>query len=53
MAVGEPLFRELRDAEADVAGCDSETWRWQIEHGSGVHAVHPLELLHRAYGLGL
>jgi glycerol-3-phosphate dehydrogenase subunit C len=53
MAVGEPLFRELRDAEADVAACDSETCRWQIEHGSGVHAVHPVELLHRAYGLGL
>jgi glycerol-3-phosphate dehydrogenase subunit C len=53
MAVGEPLFRELRDAEVDVAACDSETCRWQIEHGSGVHAVHPVELLHRAYGLGL
>jgi glycerol-3-phosphate dehydrogenase subunit C len=53
MAVGEPLVRELRNAEVDVAACDSETCRWQIEHGSGVHAVHPLELLHRAYGLGL
>jgi glycerol-3-phosphate dehydrogenase subunit C len=52
MAVGERLFRELREAEADVAACDSETCRWQIEHGSGVHAVHPVELLHRAYGLG-
>jgi glycerol-3-phosphate dehydrogenase subunit C len=53
MAVGERLFRELRDAEGDLAACDSETCRWQIEHGSGVHAVHPVELLHRAYGLGL
>ena len=52
MAVGERLFHELREAEADVAACDSETCRWQIEHGSGVHAVHPVELLHRAYGLG-
>ena len=51
MTVGERLFRLLRDSEGDVAACDSETCRWQIEHGSGMHAVHPVELLHRAYGL--
>jgi glycerol-3-phosphate dehydrogenase subunit C len=51
MAVGERLFDQVRDSDADVAACDSETCRWQIEHGSGVHAVHPVELLHRAYGL--
>jgi glycerol-3-phosphate dehydrogenase subunit C len=51
MAVGERLFGLLRESDADVAACDSETCRWQIEHGSGVHAVHPVELLHRAYGL--
>jgi glycerol-3-phosphate dehydrogenase subunit C len=53
MAVGDQLFRELQEAGADVAACDSETCRWQIEHGSGVHAVHPVELLYRAYGLDL
>ena len=52
MAVGEPLFRDVRAAEPDVAACDSETCRWQITAGSGVTAVHPVELLHRAYGLG-
>jgi glycerol-3-phosphate dehydrogenase subunit C len=51
MAVGERLFGLLRESDGDVAACDSETCRWQIEHGSGVHAVHPVELLHRAYGL--
>jgi glycerol-3-phosphate dehydrogenase subunit C len=51
MAVGARLFREVREARADVAACDSETCRWQIAHGSGVAAVHPVELLHRAYGL--
>jgi glycerol-3-phosphate dehydrogenase subunit C len=51
MTVGERLFRLLRDSGGDVAACDSETCRWQIEHGSGMHAVHPVELLHRAYGL--
>ncbi|HYX76357.1 MAG TPA: anaerobic glycerol-3-phosphate dehydrogenase subunit C [Gaiellaceae bacterium] len=52
MAVGERLFSQVREAEPDVVACDSETCRWQIEHGSRVHAVHPVELLHRAYGLG-
>lgn len=51
MAVGDRLFREVRGAEADLAACDSETCRWQIAHGTGVHAVHPVELLYRAYGL--
>jgi glycerol-3-phosphate dehydrogenase subunit C len=51
MAVGDGLFRQIRESEPDVAACDSETCRWQIEHGSRVHAVHPVELVHRAYGL--
>jgi glycerol-3-phosphate dehydrogenase subunit C len=51
MAVGDGLFRQIRESEPDLAACDSETCRWQIEHGSRVHAVHPVELLHRAYGL--
>ena len=52
MAVGEGLFTALRDVGGELAACDSETCRWQIEHGAGVRAVHPVELLHRAYGLG-
>ena len=52
MAVGDGLFRQIRETEADVVACDSETCRWQIEHGARVHSVHPVELLHRAYGLG-
>jgi glycerol-3-phosphate dehydrogenase subunit C len=51
MAVGERLFRDVRESGADVAACDSETCRWQISHGAGVLAVHPVELLYRAYGL--
>jgi glycerol-3-phosphate dehydrogenase subunit C len=51
MAVGEGLFRDVREAGADVAACDSETCRWQITHGTGVRVVHPVELLYRAYGL--
>ena len=51
MRVGDRLFAEVRAMTSEVAACDSETCRWQIEHGSGVPAVHPIELLHRAYRL--
>lgn len=53
MKVGEGLFRDVRETAPDVVACDSETCRWQITHGTGVPAVHPVELLYRAYGLGL
>ncbi len=51
MRVGERLFGLVRAAEPDVAACDSETCRWQITHGTGVRSVHPVELLHGAYGM--
>lgn len=53
--VGAPLFEMVRAAAGDqpgaVAACDTETCRWQIQAGSGVPTVHPVHLLHRAYGL--
>jgi glycerol-3-phosphate dehydrogenase subunit C len=51
MDVGAGLFDQARAADVDLVVCDSETCRWQIEHGSGKPSVHPVELLHRAYGL--
>ncbi|MBL8094408.1 MAG: anaerobic glycerol-3-phosphate dehydrogenase subunit C [Anaerolineales bacterium] len=51
MDVGAPLFADIRAAQPDVAACDSETCRWQITHGSGVRAVHPVAVLAQAYGI--
>jgi glycerol-3-phosphate dehydrogenase subunit C len=51
MDVGRELFRQIEAARPDLVVCDSETCRWQIEHASGLDSVHPIELLHRAYGL--
>ncbi|MCY4409061.1 MAG: hypothetical protein OXC27_01250, partial [Caldilineaceae bacterium] len=31
--------------------CDSETCRWQLEHGTGLPSLHPIELLAASYGL--
>jgi len=52
MAVGEPLFAQVRELKPEVVVCDSETCRWQIAAATGVPVVHPVAILHRAYGLG-
>ena len=51
MAVGAPLFRQVEEARAELASCDSETCRWQITGATGTPSVHPVEVLYRAYGL--
>jgi glycerol-3-phosphate dehydrogenase subunit C len=51
MDVGRPLFDRVVEVGGPVAICDSETCRWQIEHGTGVPAIHPIEIM--AYALGL
>ncbi len=50
MAVGKPLFDFVLEVGGPLTVCDSETCRWQITHGTGVPAIHPVELL--AYALG-
>jgi glycerol-3-phosphate dehydrogenase subunit C len=50
MDVGAGLFDFVRRSGSDLALCDSETCRWQITHGSGVAAKHPIEILREAYG---
>jgi glycerol-3-phosphate dehydrogenase subunit C len=51
MAVGAGLFDQIQAVGPDLTVCDSETCRWHIEHATGVRTVHPIEILHRAYGL--
>lgn len=51
MDVGKPLFDFVKEMGAPIVICDSETCRWQITHGTGTPAVHPVELLAAAYGL--
>lgn len=49
MAVGEPLFRAVRQSGAALVLCDSETCRWQIEGATRMAARHPVELLAWSY----
>jgi glycerol-3-phosphate dehydrogenase subunit C len=49
-SVGEPLFEFVKSVNAPLAVCDSETCRWQITHGTGLPAIHPVELVAAALG---
>jgi glycerol-3-phosphate dehydrogenase subunit C len=53
MDVGEELFRFVREQGPEVhyTACDSETCRWQLEHGTTIPSRHPIEILAAAYGL--
>jgi glycerol-3-phosphate dehydrogenase subunit C len=51
MAVGGDLFAQVGACGATSTTCDSETCRWQIEAATALPSAHPIELLHRAYGL--
>jgi len=52
MDVGAGLFRQIEENGSDLSVCDSETCRWHIQDATGVRSVHPVEMLHRASGLG-
>ena len=53
MDVGAELFDFVADQGSDVemTACDSETCRWQLEHGTEKPSRHPIEILAAAYGL--
>ena len=51
-AVGKSLFEMVKATNPELALCDTETCRWQIEQSSGVKTVHPIWMVHAAYGLG-
>jgi glycerol-3-phosphate dehydrogenase subunit C len=51
MAVGRDLFDQVQASGAASVACDSETCRWQIAAATNRPSVHPIDYLHRAYGL--
>lgn len=47
--VGRGLFDKIRASGAELAACDSETCRWQIEASTGVPTRHPITILAASY----
>jgi glycerol-3-phosphate dehydrogenase subunit C len=52
LQVGNGLFGQVARAAPALVVCDTDTCRWQIAQATGVETVHPVDVLHRAYGLG-
>jgi glycerol-3-phosphate dehydrogenase subunit C len=53
MAVGKELFDYVNSqgAAVEMTACDSETCRWQLQHGTNLPSRHPIEIVATAYGL--
>jgi glycerol-3-phosphate dehydrogenase subunit C len=50
MKIGSRLFEAVKAAGSDEVLADCETCRMQVEHGTGAHSAHPIDILARAYG---
>jgi len=48
--VGQEIFRAVREEGARIVVSDCEACRMQIAYHTGVTALHPIQVLHRAYG---
>ncbi|MEO5657126.1 MAG: anaerobic glycerol-3-phosphate dehydrogenase subunit C [Nitrospiria bacterium] len=51
MQVGQKAFQAVRAAEADTLVSDCPLSGLQLEQGTGQKAYHPIQIIHRAYGL--
>ncbi len=51
-AIGEPLFRQIRESGCDFVACDCETCKWQIEMSTGVPVENPVSVLAEALDIG-
>ena len=49
MAIGEPVFRKIREYRPDAIVSDCSGCRMQLSQATGFPALHPLTLLRRAY----
>lgn len=51
LKIAKKLFREVENSAADQVCTDCPLSAIQIEQGTGKKAIHPVQMLHRAYGL--
>lgn len=44
-AIGEPLFRQIRESGAEMVITDCETCKWQIEMSTGIRCENPITVI--------
>jgi glycerol-3-phosphate dehydrogenase subunit C len=52
MRIGQPLFQGIAELAPDLVATDCPGCQLQIQHGTGLTTVHPIQVLAQAYGLG-
>jgi glycerol-3-phosphate dehydrogenase subunit C len=50
-AIGEGIFKQIRDVKPDVVATDCETCKWQIEMSTGSTVMNPISILAEALDL--
>ncbi|HUS58918.1 MAG TPA: FAD-linked oxidase C-terminal domain-containing protein [Planctomycetota bacterium] len=50
--IGRPLFDEIKESKTGRLLTECSMCEMQIEERTGIEVIHPIKLLHRAYGLG-
>ncbi|MFQ5616380.1 MAG: anaerobic glycerol-3-phosphate dehydrogenase subunit C [Anaerolineales bacterium] len=48
--VGQSLFAQARETQAETLACDSETCRWWMASNLGQPVIHPVQILAQAMG---
>jgi len=51
MRIGRPLFEQIRTLEVRYGLTECGTCAMQLQQGAGKRVLHPIQILHRAYGL--
>lgn len=51
MKIGQPLFEGTAELTPDLVATDCPGCQMQIQHGTGLPVVHPVQVLEQAYGL--
>ena len=51
MAIGKSLFDELKESSIKTVATDCLGCKMQIQHGTGLEVIHPINVVKQAYGL--
>jgi glycerol-3-phosphate dehydrogenase subunit C len=52
MGIGQPLFDGIAELAPDLVATDCPGCQMQIQHGTGLTVVHPIQVVGQAYSLG-
>ena len=51
MAIGKPIFEEINRLSPDMVVTECPTCKMQIEQGTSIQVMHPINIMKQAYGL--